>query len=327
MKIENEACKKILEQVNQVVIGKEQIAAKLLAALLAGGHVLLTDIPGVGKTTLAMAFSRSCELDQKRMQFTPDVLPSDVTGFSLWSRETNQMVYQPGAVMCHLFLADEINRTSSKTQSALLEAMEERQVTVDGVTRRLPDPFMVIATQNPVGTVGTQRLPESQIDRFMVGMTMGYPAPAEEIQILKKRNSGNPLASLTPVVSREELMAMKKQVSGIYVHEDIYAYLVELVSKTRSHQEIEEGVSPRGSLALLEMAKAVAFLSGYEFVIPEHVQEIFLDVCGHRIRPRAHTTGLRTASASADSSHSLFASAEEAVLQEILASVKAPAIR
>ncbi len=297
MKIKNEACKKILEQVNRIVIGKEQIAARLLAAMLAGGHVLLTDIPGVGKTTLAMAFSRSCELEQKRMQFTPDVLPSDVTGFSLWSRETNQMVYQPGAVMCNLFLADEINRTSSKTQSALLEAMEERQV---------------IATQNPVGTVGTQRLPESQMDRFMIGMTMGYPTPEQEISILKNRNSGNLLAGILPVVGRDDLLAMRKQVSGVYVHEDLYAYMVELTNRTRNHPAIEEGVSPRGTLALMEMAKAVAFLCGYEFVVPEHVQEIFLDVCGHRVR--FQSMAVQTTSG-------------QEVLLELLASVKAPAIR
>ena len=215
--------------------------------------------------------------------------------------------------MCNLFLADEINRTSSKTQSALLEAMEERQVTVDGVTRRLPEPFMVIATQNPVGTVGTQKLPESQMDRFMVGMTMGYPTPAEEVVILKNRNAGNPLSDLSPVVNKEDLMAMRRQVAGLYVHEDLYTYMVQLTGATRSHPEIEEGVSPRGTLALMEMAKAVAFLSGYEFVVPEHVQEIFSDVCAHRIRLRPHAKRTQTT--------------ETGVLKELLTAIKAPVIR
>lgn len=289
MEIKNELLAQVLAQVNRVVIGKEQIVAKLLAAMLAKGHVLLEDIPGVGKTTLAMSFARACEMSQKRMQFTPDVLPSDVTGYSMPNRATGQMEYQPGAVDCNLFLADEINRTSSKTQSALLEAMEERQVTVDGVTRKLPEPFMVIATQNPSGSAGTQRLPESQMDRFMICMSMGYPQPEQEVAILKARDGKKPLDEVETCMRKEDLIAMQREVSQIFLHDDLYVYIVDLVAATRNHPSVEVGISPRGTLALMDMAKAMAFLAGSDFVLPEDVQAIFLDVCVHRLVPAAST--------------------------------------
>lgn len=270
-------------EIEKAVKGKSEVVEKVLAAMLAGGHVLLEDIPGVGKTTLAMAIARSMSLSYRRVQFTPDVLPSDIVGFSMYHQETKNFEYQKGAVFCNLFLADEINRTSPKTQSALLEVMEEGTVTVDGVTRSLPDPFTVIATENPLGSSGTQMLPESQLDRFMVCLSMGYPEHEAAVDILKE-NAGKPLSKIVETISVEEFLALRKRTNDMYVHDSIYEYIVTLVEKTRNDSYFAMGASPRGSIALLRMAKAMAVLYGREYVTPEDIRRVFADVLGHRVK-------------------------------------------
>lgn len=270
-------------EIEKAVKGKSEVVEKVLAAMLAGGHVLLEDIPGVGKTTLAMAIARSMSLSYRRVQFTPDVLPSDIVGFSMYHQETKNFEYQEGAVFCNLFLADEINRTSPKTQSALLEVMEEGTVTVDGVTRSLPDPFTVIATENPLGSSGTQMLPESQLDRFMVCLSMGYPEHEAAVDILKE-NAGKPLSKIVETISVEEFLALRKRTNDMYVHDSIYEYIVTLVEKTRNDPYFAMGASPRGSIALLRMAKAMAVLYGREYVTPEDIRRVFADVLGHRVK-------------------------------------------
>lgn len=279
----------IMDEVNKVVIGKRVIIGKVLTAILAKGHILLEDNPGVGKTTLALAFSKAMALEHHRLQFTPDVLPTDVVGYHLLSKDGDSYQYKPGAIMCNLFLADEINRTSSKTQSALLEVMEEGKVTVDSVTREVPKPFVVMATQNPIGSIGTQMLPESQLDRFMVKLTMGYPDIKSEIGILKERQNNNPLDNVVRVVEKEDILTMQNAVEDVYVHDSIYEYITYLVGQTRENQLIELGVSPRGSLAIMNMVKATAFLSRRDYVIPSDVQYIFKDVAAHRmiLKPKA----------------------------------------
>lgn len=271
---------KLQEEVERVVKGKSVIVRKVLAAMLAGGHILLEDIPGVGKTTLALAFSRALSMKYNRMQFTPDVLPADLTGFSMYQKETDSFRYMEGAVMCNIFLADEINRTSPKTQSALLEVMEEKRVTVDAVTRELPDPFFVIATQNPVGSVGTQRLPESQMDRFMIRLSMGYPDVENEIQILKGMYEK---VQTEPVIDIDTFLSMRKEVEQVHVSDVLYGYLMELVNRTRTEEMFSLGISPRGSIALLKMSRAIAYIAGRDFVTPEDVREIFTDVGMHRV--------------------------------------------
>ena len=278
-----EEVQQVIAAVQQTVVGKEECVIKAVAAILAGGHILIDDIPGVGKTTLAMALSRAMALESRRIQFTPDVLPSDITGFSIYQKQTGSFVYQPGAIMCNLFLGDEINRTSPKTQSALLEVMEENSVTVDGVTRRVPEPFVVIATENPAGSVGTQMLPESQLDRFMICMTMGYPSLQHEIEIAKGRNEGKSVEDVPAVITAEELILIRADVDEIFVHEKIYEYICTLVHKTRENEYIELGVSPRGTISLVKLAKAIAFLRKRKFVTPEDVADIFLDVTAHRV--------------------------------------------
>ena len=282
--IENKSAA-IMAEITKAVIGKNDIVEKILMAVLAGGHVLMEDIPGVGKTTMALAFSRVLSLKENRMQFTPDVMPSDITGFSIFQKDKNEFVYQPGPIMCNLFLADEINRTSPKTQSALLEVMEEGSVTVDGVTRPVPSPFLVIATQNPVGSAGTQLLPQSQLDRFLICFGIGYPDAAEEMDILKSRRSGNGLEDVRPVISSQELMEMKKEVEEVFVHDQVYDYIVRLAQATRNNDALELGLSPRGSLALLKMAQARAYRKGRSFVIPADVAAEFQDVAAHRVQP------------------------------------------
>ncbi len=278
------AAQAVLEAVNQVILGKEAFTVQILEALLADGHVLLEDIPGVGKTTLALAFSKLMGLDWKRVQFTPDVLPSDLSGFSIYRRDQEKFVYQPGAVFCNLLLADEINRTSPKTQSALLETMEERQVTVDGVTREVPSPFFVIATQNPLGAAGTQPLPMAQMDRFMVCLAMGYPDFENEVQMARESGDGRRTDHLRPLMNAKALLEMQKEVSQVFVHDAVYRYIVRLISATRQNPSFETGVSPRGTIALVKMAQASAWLKGNDFVTPSDVAARFGSVAVHRVQ-------------------------------------------
>lgn len=277
------AAQAVMEEVKKAVIGKDDCIRKVMGAILAGGHILIEDIPGVGKTTLALAFSKSMGMAQNRVQFTPDVLPADIVGFSIYDKETGGFSYQTGAVMCNLLLADEINRTSPKTQSALLEAMEEGRVTVDQVTRELPEPFVVIATQNPVGTAGTQMLPESQLDRFFICITMGYPDMEQELAIVRERQSGNVLDKIEPIISAEQLSVMKKEVEDIYIHDAVYNYIGALVTETRNHPMIQLGLSPRGTIALAKMAKSMAYLDGRDYCTPKDVGDVFQEVSCHRI--------------------------------------------
>jgi len=270
-------------EVNKVIKGKEDVVKKVLAAVIAGGHILMEDIPGVGKTTLATTFAKSMSMHYKRVQFTPDVLPSDILGFSMYNSATKEFEYREGAVFTNLFLADEINRTSPKTQSALLEVMEEKTATVDGVTRPLPDPFVVIATENPYGSSGTQMLPESQLDRFMVCLSMGYPSHADAVAILKG-NAGKPLSKVQEVISMEEVLALRAMTNDLYVKDDIYEYIVNLVEATRTMEIFSMGASPRGTIALLRMAKAMAVIDGRDYVCAKDVQDVARDVLGHRVK-------------------------------------------
>lgn len=274
----------VMGEVKKVIVGKDACVEKVMAAVLARGNVLLEDVPGVGKTEMAIAFSRSMGLEVNRIQFTPDVMPSDITGFTMYRKETGTFVYQPGVVMCNLLLADEINRTSPKTQSALLEVMEEGSVTVDGVTRQVPQPFIVLATQNPVGSYGTQRLPEAQMDRFLICISMGYPSLEDEITLLKSRHTGRPLDEVTAVASGEELQEMQKEAEEIFIHDSIYRYMAVLSDATRKSEFLELGLSPRGTLALGRMSRAYAFLKDREYVVPADVQESLLDTGVHRVR-------------------------------------------
>ena len=244
---------------------------------------MIEDIPGVGKTSLALAFSRAMSLNYNRMQFTPDVLPSDVTGFTMLNKKTGEFEYKEGAIMCNLFLADEINRTSSKTQSALLESMEEGTVTVDSVTHILPTPFNVIATQNPVGSVGTHMLPESQMDRFMFSVSMGYPQVVDEAKMLKERFGKNPLDDVKPIIDGKGLEIIKKEVNAVYIHDDIYNYIAKISSASRKMPEIELGISPRGSVALMRAAQACAYIKGRNYVVPDDVNDVILPCTKHRI--------------------------------------------
>ena len=270
-------------EVNKVIKGKEDVVKKVLAAVIAGGHILMEDIPGVGKTTLATTFAKSMSMHYKRVQFTPDVLPSDILGFSMYNSATKDFEYREGAVFTNLFLADEINRTSPKTQSALLEVMEEKTATVDGVTRPLPDPFVVIATENPYGSSGTQMLPESQLDRFMVCLSMGYPSHADAVAILKG-NAGKPLSKVQEVISMEEVLALRAMTNDLYGKDEIYEYIVNLVEATRTMEIFSMGASPRGTIALLRMAKAMAVIDGRDYVCAKDVQDVARDVLGHRVK-------------------------------------------
>ena len=282
----------IRNEVKRAIIGKDAVIDRVLTAILAGGHILIDDIPGVGKTTMALAFSKAMGLKFNRVQFTPDVLPSDITGFTMYNKEAGKFSYVQGAAACNFLLADEINRTSSKTQSALLQIMQEGKVTVDSHTYKLPDPFVVMATQNPIGAVGTQMLPEAQLDRFMIQVSMGYPDTKSQLQILKDRSSADPLDQIRAVISAPDIVQMKQQVKVTYVDDKIYMYITALAEATRRHELIKLGLSPRGALALADMAKADAFMKGMNFVTPENVQAVFRDVCSHRIilHPKAQLT-------------------------------------
>lgn len=279
----NELAEKIQSEIKKVIIGKDDVIKKVLMAVLAQGHVLMEDVPGVGKTTMAMAFSKVLGLESKRVQFTSDTMPSDIIGFSVYEREQGKLSYKPGAVMTNLLLADEINRTSSKTQSALLEAMEERRVTVDGVTHKLPEPFIVLATQNTAGSAGTQMLPSSQLDRFLIRTSMGYPDIKSQIEIMKDRHHENPLDKVVPVTDIKTLNGLIAEAQNVFVADSVYAYASELVEETRHNAYIQLGISPRGALALCRAAKAFAFLEGRDYVIPDDVEAVFGDVCAHRI--------------------------------------------
>ena len=273
----------ILHEVKKAVVGKDEVLEKILMAFISQGHVLLDDVPGTGKTTAALAFSRALGLQYSRIQFTPDVLPSDIVGFSVYDKAAGQFVYHPGAVMTNLLLADEINRTSSKTQSALLEVMEERQTTVDGKTHRLPEPFIVIATQNPVGAAGTQLLPHAQLDRFMVRLKMGYPSHQSQVEILRGRQTADPLAEVGQAASAENMLAMQREVQQIQMADALLDYVTTLAEESRRHPLVTLGISPRGALAVCRMAKARALTEGRNYVIPDDVQAVFVDVCAHRL--------------------------------------------
>lgn len=273
----------IVSEVKKAVIGKDAIIIKVLLAILCKGHILIEDIPGVGKTTLALAFSKALSLDHNRMQFTPDVLPSDVTGFSVYNKTNEKFEFRPGVAFCNLFLADEINRTSSKTQSALLELMEEKRITVDGTTYKLPEPYTVIATQNPIGSAGTHNLPDSQLDRFMIKLSMGYPDFAGEVAILKSKYNADPLQAVNAVADATFITTLQEYISNIYVDDRIYEYIVSLAAATRNHPFIKLGVSPRGTLALTQIAKGIAVAMGRDYVIPDDISYICSDVFEHRI--------------------------------------------
>lgn len=302
----------IIREIGKVLVGKDEVIEKVLMTIYAGGHILLEDTPGVGKTTLAVGFSKALGLDYKRVQFTPDTLPSDITGFSIFNKKTGELEYRPGAAMCNLFLGDEINRTSAKTQSALLEIMEEMSVTVDGVTRKLPHPFICIATQNPLGSAGTQRLPDSQLDRFMVRLSIGYPGTEDQIRILQRKMYHDPMEDVKMVATRDDLLSIQNYLMSITVADEIFRYMTLLCEATRKEELIEIGVSPRGVIALSKMARACAILRKRDFVIPEDVQEVFSDVCAHRVvlKPQAKIEGVEA----------------NMLLEKIMAEVKPPSL-
>ena len=288
-----EKIKEILDQIEPVIVGKNEVMERILMAILAGGHVLMEDVPGVGKTTTAMTFARVLGLGTRRVQFTSDTMPSDIIGFSVYDKDTGKLVYKPGAVMTNLLLADEINRTSSKTQSALLEAMEEGHVSIDGKTHPLPDPFIVLATQNPAGSAGTQMLPNSQL--------------------LEERHTENPLDRVHPVVGAEELNALKQRAAAVEMKTSVYEYVTRLAEATRVHPLVQLGLSPRGALAVCRMAKAYAYVQGRDYAMPEDVAAIFPDVCCHRLML---STKARMMERSA-----------EQIVDEILKNVEMPVIR
>ena len=275
----------IMTQVRKAIVGKDEVLLWTMATILAGGHILLEDIPGVGKTTMALAFSRALGLSHNRVQFTPDVLPSDVTGYSVLDQATGQMSYRPGAVLCNLFLADELNRATSRTQSALLEAMEEGQVTVDGVSHKIPAPFVVIATQNPTGAAGTQMLPDTQIDRFMIRLSLGYPEQKDEVTMLLQRQGTDPLQQVTRVMDTQLLQQLRQIVANTHISEVVADYIVRLVAATRANEKLFRGASPRATLSVAALSKAIAQLQGRDYVVPKDVQEAFPKTLAHRIQP------------------------------------------
>lgn len=279
----NQTAYQIIQEVKKAVIGKDEVVVKTLLAILARGHVLLEDVPGVGKTTLALAFSKALGLQYQRVQFTPDVMPSDLTGFSVLDRHTGEMEYRAGALMCNLFLADELNRATSRTQSALLEAMEEGQITVDGTTRQIPKPFVVIATQNPTGAAGTQLLPDSQMDRFTLRLSMGYPCREAEATMIRSRQGGNPLDSINQAIDQARLEGLRKEVEQVYLSDDVLDYLLRLVEETRKNPDVRQGASPRAALALAAASRAKAFLSDRDYVLPEDVSDMFPETISHRL--------------------------------------------
>jgi MoxR-like ATPase len=275
--------KNIVENVEKVIIGKRNAVELAVIALVCNGHVLIEDVPGVGKTTLVAALAKSIDASFRRIQFTPDILPSDITGFSIYNQKTCEFEYRPGAVMSHLILADEINRTSPKTQASLLEVMEENQVTVDGTTYYVPQPFMVMATQNPLEYLGTFPLPEAQIDRFFMKISIGYPTPGEESNMLTRFKQQNPLGFLQPVAGTEDILAIQEQVRTVHVDHSLQDYIVEIVNHTRKHPDVSLGSSPRGSLSLYRASQAFAFYNGRNYVNPDDIQRMAIPVLSHRM--------------------------------------------
>lgn len=275
--------RQLQRELGNIIKGKKEVTDKIIMAVLARGHVLLEDVPGVGKTTTALALCRLMGMDFNRIQFTPDVVPSDVTGFTMYEKNTGKFLYRPGAVMCNMLLADEINRTSSKTQAALLEVMEEGKVTVDQETHPVPQPFVVIATENPTGSSGTQMLPESQLDRFMVSLSMGYPDHDNLVELLRDRQKENPLERASAVITKEDVVNLQNQVQQVYMADSILNYIATLAEATRNHPFITLGLSPRGTLALCRMTKAAAFMEERDYVIPEDIRNVFSDVAAHRM--------------------------------------------
>jgi len=288
---EKQLCAQVVGEVKKAVVGKDEILIKVLIAILARGHILLEDIPGVGKTTMALAFSKALGLTYRRMQFTPDVMPSDLTGFTIYNKNTGQMEYQPGALLCNLFLADELNRATSRTQSALLEAMEEGQVTVDAVSHPIPEPFLVIATQNPAGASGTQLLPDSQLDRFALRLSLGYPAPNDELELLRRKQRGNPLEGVNQVIDHAQLSRLRAMADGVYVDDDVLAYIIKLIRATREHPQIAQGASPRAAIAVTALSRASALLRDRDYVIPEDVGCVWTDAVAHRLLLPAEAAG------------------------------------
>ena len=284
----------IICEVGKAFMGKDDIVRKVLMTIYAGGHILLEDCPGVGKTTLALAFSKVLGLRFKRIQFTTDTLPSDITGFTVFNQQTGEFEYREGAANCQLLLADEINRTSPKTQSALLEVMEERSVTVDGQTHQLDAPFLCIATQNPAGAAGTQPLPDSQLDRFMVRLSIGYPSREDQIHIVQAQRTQNPLDDLSPVADAASLIEVQQYLGTVHAGDSVLGSMVDLCQATRELPLVELGVSPRGVGALVRMSRAHALLEQRDYVVPEDVQAVFSDVCAHRLvlRPQARVEGV-----------------------------------
>lgn len=272
---------RILAETGKAVLGKEDVLREILTAILAGGHILIDDIPGVGKTTIAVAFTHALGLSYKRMQFTPDVLPSDITGFSMYDKDTGNFRYVPGAAMTNFFLADEINRASPKTQSALLEVMQEGKLSVDGKTHAVPQPFIVMATQNPFGSSGTQELPESQTDRFMIRTTVGYPSPADELAILK--GGIQPADTVSPVVTAAELEELRKSAAAVHVEDSLYEYMVAIAQATRANADIALGISPRGTMALAAMTRARALMEGRTYAVPDDITAVAPYTLSHRI--------------------------------------------
>lgn len=285
--------KKVLNEIRKVINGKDREIIITMLALLANGNILIEDIPGVGKTTLVLAFSKALGLKYGRIQFTPDTLPSDITGFSSFNKESGKMHFNKGAIFCNLFLADELNRTSSRTQAALLEAMEERHVTVDGHSYALEKPFSVIATQNPVGASGTQLLPDSQTDRFTVRISMGYPDFDAECQMLLNRSKQNPLDNVKQAITVDELIDMQNKVKEVFVSEDMAKYIVMLVTATRQSSLFSRGASPRATLSLKDMAKAAAFADGRDYIVPRDIQNIFVRTISHRVILSSESTAKR----------------------------------